>query len=776
VSAEESIVPSWVKNNAGWWAQDKITDSDFLEGIKFLIGEKIITIPQSTSITASKSSEMIPSWIKNNAGWWSDGLIEESEFVSSIQFLIENGIISINQKASQSINFAIAGDFAVNDDTKKNLKNIESVDPEIILFVGDLRNDNGTPQGWFEMTEFLGKDRIRIALGNHDVQDDEPEQYKNYYGLENVFHSFDYENVHFIVLDTDAPIFIGSEQFKFLKSDLKNARENSNIDWIIVGLHRSIYSDGPHIYHSVYVSELSVEYDVYLRNILQPLFDYYKVDLVLQGHNQFYERFKPLKFNEIVTNDESSNYVDPEGQLYVTVGTGGDKLHTPIKKSDSSVFQTNEFFGFLNLELSSDGKSIHAEFFNLDMEVIDEFQITQQKKNQLNENNLLGINLAGRDFTSADLTMSDLSGKDLLNTIFRNTDLTYADLSYSNLTGADLRGANLHGAKLEGADFSGVDFTGANLSLVNLWEMDLSNVILDGTTLYGTILGRTDLSDKKLADLRMTDFTNTDLSNADLSGSLSRHIIFNNTNLKDADLSNIMFERTDFSNSYISGANFENSLLYLTNFTNMDLSDVNISGTTIPGSDLRDIDFRENDLTDVDFSAKIMFKSGGKEDVPPAFLIRANLSGMDLREVIFSREHNIPDEKWMQILTTKKPLTGATLAYANLSGSILSGKNIYQVDNLIGVNLYNADLSDADLSESILTASNLIFADLTNANLKGVDLTFVNLEGAILTNANLEGADLTNANLRDTVLTNANLEGAILNCFYNPICNNDYLN
>jgi len=362
VSAEESSVPSWVKNNAGWWAQDKIADSDFLEGIKFLIDEEIIIISQLTPIGPSASSELIPSWVKNNAGWWSDGLIEESEFVSSIQFLIENGIISINQKLDNQINFAITGDFAVNDATKKNLQNIASIDPEIFLAVGDLRNDNGPPQGWFEMTEFLGKDRIRIAIGNHDVEGDETEQYLNYYGLEKEFYSFDYENVHFIVLATDSDIFVDSEQFTFLANDLGKSRQDPNIDWIIVGLHRSIYSDGPSNNGEFHITGLVIDYDIYWRTIVQPLFDYYKVDLVLQGHNQFYERFYPLKFNEIVTDYESSNYVDPEGQLYVTIGTGGHKLHTPVKKSDISVFQTDEFFGFLNLELSSDGKTMSDKF------------------------------------------------------------------------------------------------------------------------------------------------------------------------------------------------------------------------------------------------------------------------------------------------------------------------------------------------------------------------------------------------------------------------------
>ena len=37
----------------------------------------------------------IPDWIKNNAGWWADGLIGDSDFVSGIQWLITNGIMKV---------------------------------------------------------------------------------------------------------------------------------------------------------------------------------------------------------------------------------------------------------------------------------------------------------------------------------------------------------------------------------------------------------------------------------------------------------------------------------------------------------------------------------------------------------------------------------------------------------------------------------------------------------------------------------------------------------
>jgi len=89
----EIEIPEWIKNNAGWWADGLIGDSDFVSGIEYLINKDIMIIP--TTQSTGTTSQEIPEWIKNNAGWWADGLIGDSDFVSGIQYLISNGIMTI---------------------------------------------------------------------------------------------------------------------------------------------------------------------------------------------------------------------------------------------------------------------------------------------------------------------------------------------------------------------------------------------------------------------------------------------------------------------------------------------------------------------------------------------------------------------------------------------------------------------------------------------------------------------------------------------------------
>jgi hypothetical protein len=51
----------------------------------------------SFNIGSGTVQNEIPSWIKNNAGWWADGSIDDNSFVQGIQYLIKEGIMKIEQ-------------------------------------------------------------------------------------------------------------------------------------------------------------------------------------------------------------------------------------------------------------------------------------------------------------------------------------------------------------------------------------------------------------------------------------------------------------------------------------------------------------------------------------------------------------------------------------------------------------------------------------------------------------------------------------------------------
>ena len=96
-SSAYAEVPAWVKNNAGWWADDSISESEFLSGISFLISDGIISVP--STVVSENSSGEVPAWVKNNAGWWANNKISDGEFVNGIQHLMTMGLISVSSNA-----------------------------------------------------------------------------------------------------------------------------------------------------------------------------------------------------------------------------------------------------------------------------------------------------------------------------------------------------------------------------------------------------------------------------------------------------------------------------------------------------------------------------------------------------------------------------------------------------------------------------------------------------------------------------------------------------
>ena len=91
--APEVTIPSWIRNNAKWWSEGSIGDKDFASGIQYLIEQKIIVIP--TTSVGSEPAQSIPQWVKNNAKWWSDGQISDGDFVLGLQYLIKIGVIRV---------------------------------------------------------------------------------------------------------------------------------------------------------------------------------------------------------------------------------------------------------------------------------------------------------------------------------------------------------------------------------------------------------------------------------------------------------------------------------------------------------------------------------------------------------------------------------------------------------------------------------------------------------------------------------------------------------
>ena len=254
-------------------------------------------------------------------------------------------------------NIAAVGDIALTKNSLETLQSLNSIDPEIILFLGDLSYT--TYNEWIEFTNFLEKEKTFITIGYDDLE--YQEEYLAYYDIENVFYSFDFENVHFVTISAEQSYSKGSEQYNFLKSDLANTDLDENIDWIVFWLHKPIYYSNSQNGHTDLI-------------VLHKLLDQYDVDLVLQADFHAYERSKPITSDGIIMDHSKCSYIDPKGQIFVTVGTGGHSHANIENKFDWSVIQNNNDFGFLNLKILED-KAIVGEFIANSGKIVDTFEI-----------------------------------------------------------------------------------------------------------------------------------------------------------------------------------------------------------------------------------------------------------------------------------------------------------------------------------------------------------------------------------------------------------------
>lgn len=354
-------------------------------------------------------------------------------------------------------NIITAADFGCSLRAQENIKNIEKMNPELVLVPGDLSYKK-TAKCWFNMTKPLDS-KIKIAIGNHEDYEEEGSEgdklkksVMDHYGLEKSYYSFNYKNVHVLVLDTQLELSVDTlqssavinetlpaisagkgkevdekldhikknpvlqryslidvkdfmeknsidvkvpaledleevnakvpqlevdeKQYQFVLNDLKETNENKKIEWIFVMFHKPMYSS------------LSKQLEEYIiREKYEEIFDRYNVDLVIQGHNHIYSRTLPLSVNkqqisepildqQNANNKNNSIFRNPNGIIYLVVGTGGDELYTITEKPYYVQNQYDKGFGFVDLKI--DGKRLDGIFYKINLDC--KMKLTEIKK------------------------------------------------------------------------------------------------------------------------------------------------------------------------------------------------------------------------------------------------------------------------------------------------------------------------------------------------------------------------------------------------------------
>lgn len=180
-------------------------------------------------------------------------------------------------------------------------------------------------------------DRTRPTPGNHDLQDDGGAAYWRYFGERagtpgEGWYSYEVGDWHVVALNSNCeliPCGPGSPQYEWLVDDLAA----SDARCTLAHMHHPRFSSGPH-----------GDYPP-----VGPLWDALHADgteLVLVGHDHFYERMAP---------QTPAGATDPNGIRQLTAGTGGYHLYQRERIAPNSELIIDDAHGIVELTLRPDG-------------------------------------------------------------------------------------------------------------------------------------------------------------------------------------------------------------------------------------------------------------------------------------------------------------------------------------------------------------------------------------------------------------------------------------
>ena len=574
----DDVIPAWIKNNAGWWADGQIDDSSFVSGIQWLISNDVMTIPPTEQGT-SYGSNVIPAWIKNNAGWWADDKISEVEFISAIQFLIKNGIIMISNSLNEKYSLCETNsELFLNDLVSANIpSNVFSnlcsnfYNEEYTKYSpwpsdggGAYINEHGFRGP--EITKEKPANTFRIFLvGGSTVFGSGNDDITQIFSV--LQEKFDEKNFGFDIEVINAGL--GAAWSKQEALMVKNKLLDFSPDLIVVydGVSDiSYHKEGSEITWKNRWSEIcnlgkKNGFDTII--ILQPF-----------GHSGF----------RVLTENDQEIFLKQGGyhnrlDLYPLYANQLQELNKNCKKAVDMTHIFDKIPGdlfFDPVHTGVRGNQIVADnFYQVISPIIggtQYFESTDSDVTSKDITNLLSLeNLEFNNvnFESLNLSGIDFSGRNLAHAIFYNTNLDNVDFTNANLEGANFAGASVNGANFSSANIEGAKFIKTQLKDANFRDAILNETLLVRLDFTNANLSSTSIKDAKILgssfkgmNLNGIDFSNTDFLDVDLSYS----------NVDDVDLAG-----NDLSHSNLTGVNLRGKNLEGTNLTNVLLTDTNVT-------------------------------------------------------------------------------------------------------------------------------------------------------------------------------------------------------
>ena len=270
---------------------------------------------------------------------------------------------------------AIAGDWGCGSTTNKVRDLCKQYD--FTLGVGD--NAYAAASCWTSTFAPL-KPNFNSAYGNHEYSESGGiAPYKTFFAHSKTYFSFDFQNVHILVLDSNASHVNGdpgSAQHDFATSDLTAADANPAIDWIFVTWHHPMF--GASSDHSYNDGNMVQNY----MSLLQS----HKTAFVFCGHNHNWQCSKQVSYNAgSPTNPTVFNGTPPfvnttSGLIHVITGTGGHdsggSLYSLGSQPSFQLYQNRTNNGIFEIVASNSAKTLTCSFVNINGDKFNTFVYT----------------------------------------------------------------------------------------------------------------------------------------------------------------------------------------------------------------------------------------------------------------------------------------------------------------------------------------------------------------------------------------------------------------
>lgn len=259
-------------------------------------------------------------------------------------------------RSPRQFHFTAFGDHGVTPKALWNARNVMRENPAFHLLLGDISYANGNQPVWDDylrqIEPMAAQFPIMAALGNHENEtikvDGTPlrigyEAYLARFALPEPEQQywFDYGNARFVSFNSDK--YADADQLAWLGRTLSDARRNARVKWLIVFQH-----------HPPYGSCEKRGDNLPLIKAVTPIFDQFKVDLVLSGHDHHYERQYPLRDGQI-TSKSPGQYRQGDGTLYVKQGGGGKSLYNFVDPQPEMCAFREKSYGYLKVTVPDRG-------------------------------------------------------------------------------------------------------------------------------------------------------------------------------------------------------------------------------------------------------------------------------------------------------------------------------------------------------------------------------------------------------------------------------------